>query len=140
VKAIETLVAWVEARAAAGHKPPTSWQGLIEDFKHSAYLRRVLEDGRKALPEAPPKLRGQPWYALVEEGRAVVTDVTFTDEYVSIHKSRWKVVAEPDPGAEYELSYPGHTARWHLCRLPTDEASGYEAGRWALIMEKKATP
>ena len=68
---IEAFAVWLEIRTRAGFvlDQPVSAVDLIAQAKASALLPRLLE-GASPLPDPPPKSFGQPWYAIVEDGRA----------------------------------------------------------------------
>jgi hypothetical protein len=136
--AIETVIRWVRTRERGRLPMATSYDQLIDDIRHSALLRRMLS-GAEPLAVAPPRSYGQPWYRLVDEGRASGCELTpLMDRsgaapHVAINESAWEVVERRTDGSyvvQYQSGAPLYVATrsaadpstWDLRRLDISRA------------------
>ncbi len=116
---LRCVARWLDVRARHLRNP-----AIGADVSHSALLGRLLE-GKEPLDAPPPKSYSYPWYELVEEGKAYISECWRLDERtLVIHQSIWNIVSELGPNewlVTYSFTQYGvsswHTTRWRvLCR------------------------
>ena len=111
------------------------------DMTHSSLLSRIL-NGKEPLPTPPPRAYAYPWYSLIEDGKAEISDVHFHKDAgyqgeVIICQSGWKV-AEKRSDAEYLLQYQYTTKdglRWsdELWKLSAITPANGSWQNWQLV-------
>ncbi|QVL30641.1 hypothetical protein KIH39_17505 [Telmatocola sphagniphila] len=130
-RGIQCFFRWIEIRAENGHAVPSFLVGLEEDVKHSSLLRRLIS-GKEPLPEAPPESFGQPWYELIENGRAIATEVEpwewAPEKKLTINKGVWTIVEKINE-ADYLVCFREPGDRFRISR---------ERDHWLISRQIKA--
>lgn len=123
------LFKWLEIRSEGGLEFPSSIDQLKITMMKSALLNRLLK-GKEAFPHPPPKKYSYPWYALIENGEDIATDVWKADGWVGtfydsptlmICQFPWRIVkeiAEDSWLVNYDFNFFGGTKAtedtWHV--------------------------
>ena len=120
-KTIEAVAAWLEIRTRAGFliDHPVSAADFLATADGCGLLPRLL-DGLPPLPEAPPKSFGQPWYAIVEDGRADRVLVQEVDEelarqypsHILINGCPWLVIERAETESYLVSWHPDGQLYW----------------------------
>ncbi len=77
---VKCMTKWLTIREEQGHDISPQASQLKADIDHSALLKRLLS-GKEPLPLPPPHSFNQPWYSLIEEGRADKVNAFIYENY-----------------------------------------------------------
>lgn len=123
----EAIHTWQRVAREAG-KPV---EFTLPNVMKSCLLGRMLYEGKPPLPKPPPLAYSAPWYSLIEEGVAHLSDHDVyplpSGPVVLVCQHRWTVV-EPQPNG-WLLTNDGDD-RWMLRRYMEGEEPG-RAGTYA---------
>lgn len=127
-RGVMCVLRWLAIREENRIPPPGRFTNLEEDITFSALLRRLIQ-GKEPLPEPPPESFGQPWYDLMEHGRAEAVEVNEVswgkDSHIIINQAIWRIdqiqmggqliVSHREDGPRFRLKQEGGT--WCLTKM-----------------------
>lgn len=119
-KALDT---WQRVAAEAGN--PVQFSAV--NIRKSCLLGRLLYEGKPPLPKPPPCAYSAPWYSLIEEGGAGLTDLDIyvpegrLSGQVVICQTQWTIVERQEPPIDGWLITFDGADRWMLRRYLPDE-------------------
>ena len=123
------IFAWLEIRSRSGQldELPLTADRLMEDATRSALLARLLS-GHAPLAEPPPTSLGQPWYQIVEEGRArvMVEDIPPSlarayPNHILINRFPWLILDNAESDSYLVAWKPDGPVHW-LARIKGDNS------------------
>jgi hypothetical protein len=121
-RGIMCLLRWIQIRSENGHPIPNFLVAMEGDIYHSHLLRRMLE-GKEPLETPPPESFGQPWYELVETGRAIAKEVKqwewAPDQKISVNQGIWTIIQKISDN-EYIVTYRLNPSTYKLSKQNDD--------------------